>query len=57
MDHRTTVILEIVGLAIVLFTAGWEFFVERPLTDTSQDASFYRIERRLDDMWFQVQAI
>jgi hypothetical protein len=57
MNRRTTVILEIVGLAVVLFTTGWEFFVERTLNEISQDASFYRIERKLDDMWFQVGAI
>ena len=57
MKNRKTIVLELAGLVIVLLTAGWEFFVERNLTDISQDASFYRIERKLDGLWEQVGAI
>ncbi len=57
MKNRKTIVLELAGLVIVLLTAGWEFFVERKLTDISQDASFYRIERKLDGLWEQVGAI
>jgi|ERR1700720_1646224 len=57
MTRRKIIVIELTGLAIVLLSAGWEFFIERELSDISQDAAFYRIERKLDNLWWQVGAI
>lgn len=57
MTQSRIITLELMGLAMVLLSAGWEFFVERTLTDISQDAKFYRVERKLDELWWQVGAI
>jgi hypothetical protein len=49
--------LEILGAVLVLASAGWETFFERPVLDMQQDGVMFRVENKLDTLWGQVGAI
>jgi hypothetical protein len=57
MRRKLVVYLELIGAALVLASAGWELFIERPLGDMSQGAAFYRVEKKLDAIWLQMGAV
>jgi hypothetical protein len=57
MTHKAATRLELIGALLVLMSAGWELFIERPVLDIQQDQVSFRIENKLDFLWLQVGAI
>ncbi|MGH7984563.1 MAG: hypothetical protein ACREFF_15680 [Candidatus Udaeobacter sp.] len=57
MTRKWAIRIEIVGAALVLASAGWELFIERPITDMQHDSVSFRIEDKLDHLWLQIGAI
>lgn len=43
--------VEIIGMIFLLLSLGWQIFFEDSLKNISRDASFYGIERKIDDIW------
>ena len=57
MKRNTAIRVELIGAILVLVSVGWELFIERPTIDLQQDATSFRIEDKLDQMWIQIGAI
>jgi hypothetical protein len=57
MTGKTAIYVELIGAAIILASAGWELFIERPLQEMQHASDRFRIENKLDVLWLQSMVI
>lgn len=42
---------ELIGMVLILVSAGWQVFIERPFTDAATSNRQYQLDRKFDTIW------
>ena len=56
LNDRRAAIAEVVGLAFILVSVGWQFFVERPAVELNQGVGEFETYQRLQLIWDYLEA-